>query len=115
MKKTFISLAIALALFFSASAQTTKVVTDSVTFMPDKVKIFEGTTKNGNPKWWIELPTENGVKKVTLTESHVKSDRLLALIEKRDENGKYTYSVKFAEPKKRTSTTGARADLSSLK
>jgi hypothetical protein len=55
------------------------------------------------------------VKKVTLTESHVTSGRLLALIERRDtETGKYTYSVKFAEPKKRTSTS-AKADLSGLK
>ena len=115
MKRVFLAIALALILSFSTSAQTTRVVTDSVTFMPDKVKIFEGVTKNGNPKFWIELPTESGkVKKVSLTESHVKSDRLLALIERRDENGKYTYSVKFAEPKKKTSTS-VRADLSSLK
>lgn len=114
MKRVFLAIALALILSFSTSAQTTRVVTDSVTFMPDKVKIFEGVTKNGNPKFWIELPAGDGVKKVTLTESHVTSGRLLALIERRDENGKYTYSVKFAEPKKRTSTS-ARADLSSLK
>lgn len=114
MKRVFLAIALALILSFSTSAQTTRVVTDSVTFMPDKVKIFEGVTKNGNPKFWIELPAGDGVKKVSLTESHVTSGRLLALIERRDENGKYTYSVKFAEPKKRTSTS-ARADLSSLK
>lgn len=114
MKRTFLAIALALILSFSTSAQTTRVVTDSVTFMPDKVKIFEGVTKNGNPKFWIELPAGDGVKKVTLTESHVTSGRLLALIERRDENGKYTYSVKFAEPKKKASTS-ARADLSSLK
>lgn len=114
MKRVFLAIALALILSFSTSAQTTRVVTDSVTFMPDKVKIFEGVTKNGNPKFWIELPAGDGVKKVTLTESHVTSGRLLALIERRDENGKYTYSVKFAEPKKRTSTS-AKADLSSLK
>lgn len=114
MKRIFLAIALALFLSFSTSAQTTRVVTDSVTFMPDKVKIFEGVTKNGNPKFWIELPAGDGVKKVTLTESHVTSGRLLALIERRDENGKYTYSVKFAEPKKRNSTS-AKADLSSLK
>jgi hypothetical protein len=115
MKKIFVTIAVAMALCFSTSAQTTKVVTDSVTFMPESVKIYEGITKNGNPKWWIELPAGNGVKKVTLTESHVTSGRLLALIERRDtETGKYTYSVKFAEPKKRTSTS-AKADLSGLK
>ena len=111
MKRAFLSIAVALALCFSASAQT-KVVTDSVTFMPNKVQIFEGVTKKGNPKWWIELPTETGVKKVSLSESHVKSGRLLALIERQDETGKYTYSVKFAEPKK---STGVKADLSILK
>lgn len=114
MKRIFLTIAVALALCFSTSAQTKKVITDSVTFMPDKVKIYEGVTKNGNQKWWIELPTENGVKKVNLTESHIKSERLLALIERRDENGKYTYSIKFAEPKKRTSTS-EKADLSALK
>lgn len=101
---------------FLASGQTTKVVTDSVVFMPDKVQIFEGVTKSGNPKWWIELPTETGVKKVSLSESHVTSGRLLALIEKRDmRTGKYSYSVKFAEPKKSQGTAGARANLSMLK
>lgn len=115
MKKIFIAIAVAFFMSISASAQTTKVVTDSVTFMPESVKIFEGITKNGNPKWWIELPAGDGVKKVTLTESHVTSGRLLALIERRDtETGKYTYSVKFAEQKKRTSSS-AKADLSSLK
>lgn len=114
MKKIFLTIALVLVCFLS-SAQTTKVVTDSVTFMPESVKIFEGTTKNGNPKWWIELPAGDDVRKVTLTESHVTSGRLLALIERRDtESGKYTYSVKFAEPKKRTSTN-VKADLSSLK
>ena len=111
MKRTFLTIAVALALCFSTSAQT-KEVTDSVTFMPNKVQIYEGLTKSGNAKYWIELPTGNGVKKVSLSESHVKSGRLLALIERRDENGRYSYSVKFAEPKKSTS---AKADLSSLK
>ena len=115
MKKIFTTIAVALMMSISAGAQTTKVVTDSVTFMPNSVKIFEGTTKNGNPKYWIELPAGDDVRKVTLTESHVTSGRLLALIERRDtESGKYTYSVKFAEPKKRTSTN-IKADLSCLK
>lgn len=111
MKKIILTIAIALICGL-ASAQTKKVVTDSVTFMPNQVQIFEGETKNGNPKWWIELPTETGVKKVTMQETHVKSGRLLALIERRDENGKYTYSIKFAEPKSRTD---GKANLSFLK
>lgn len=114
MKRTLLTLAIAIALCFSASAQTKKVVTDSVTFMPNKVQIYEGVSSSGNPKYWIELPTENGTKKVSMTESHAKSGRLLALIERRDEQtGKYSYSVKFAEPKKITST--GKADLTQLK
>lgn len=112
MKKIFLTIAIALACVL-ANAQTKKVVTDSIAFMPNKVKIYEGVTKNGNPKYWIELPTETGTKKVSMTENHAKSGRLLALIERRDEKGKYTYSVKFAEPKKTTST--GKADLSKLK
>ena len=114
MKKILLTCVLALVCFL-ASGQTTKVVTDSLTFMPDKVQIFEGVTKNGNPKWWIELPTENGTRKVTLSQSHVTSGRLLALIEKRDtETGKYSYSVKFAEPKKGEGSAG-KADLSGLK
>lgn len=116
MKKIFLTIALALICSL-ASAQTNKrEVTDSVTFMPDKVQIHEGITKNGNPKWWIELPTESGkTKKVSMTESHVTSGRLLALIERKDvETGKYYYSIKFAEPKKRPETDG-KADLSSLK
>lgn len=112
MKKIVLTLAVAL-LSLVASAQSKKVVTDSVTFQASQVQIFEGFTKNGNPKWWIELPTESGVRKVTLSESHVTSGRLLALIEKRDEEtGKYTYSVKFAEPAKKSN---GKADMSAFK
>lgn len=117
MRKIFIALVVALLTGFSASAQekTTKVVTDSVTFMPNQVQIFEGVTKNGNPKWWIELPTSTGVRKVSLSQSHVTSNRLLALIERKDEQtGKYYYSVKFAESKRGTGTSG-KANLTSLK
>ena len=116
MRKIFIALIVAL-LGFSASAQTqksTRVVTDSVTFMPSSVKICEGVSSNGNPNYWIELPTDAGVRKVHLSESHATSNRLLALIERKDEQtGKYSYSIKFAEPKK--SQTSGKADLSSLK
>lgn len=115
MKKIFLIIALAL-ICFSAGAQTTKVVTDSVTFMPASVKIHKGTTKNGNPKYWIELPAENGTRKVTLSESHVTSDRLLALIERRDtETGKYSYSVKFAEQKRGSRNGAGKADLTGLK
>jgi hypothetical protein len=115
MKKIFLTIAISLlCMMAGAQEKTKKVVTDSVTFMPTEVTIYEGVTKNGNPKWWIELPTESGKpKKVTLSESHVTSDRLLALIERYDETtGKYSYSVKFAEPKAKVS---GKANLSALK
>ncbi len=112
MKKILITLAVALTMGISAFAQTTKVVTDSVAFHPSSVQILKGTTKTGNPKFWIELPTENGVRKVSLTESHATSGRLLALIERKDTaTGRYTYSIKFAEPRKSSS---GKADLSSL-
>ena len=115
MKKTFITLIALVMLAISASAQTTKVVTDSVTFMPTAVTIHTGVTSSGNPKYWIELPTETGVRKVTLSASHASSGRLLALIERRDtETGKYSYSVKFAERKASAKTDG-KADLSTLK
>lgn len=115
MKKTlFIIVFTIIGIMCGAQNKTTKVVTDSLTFMPNQVQIFEGVTKNGNPKWWIELPTETGFKKVSLSESHVKSGRLLALIERQDpQTGKYSYSVKFAEPKK--SQTSGRADLTGFK
>lgn len=113
MKKVFFAVVLALVLSVAASAQSKKVVTDSVVFMPNQVQIYEGVTKNGNAKWWIELPAEGGkVRKVTLSESHVTSGRLLALIERKDqETGKYSYSVKFAESRRGGAGAG-RADLS---
>lgn len=116
MKKIFLAIAIAVLMSITASAQNSKrVVTDSVTFMPDKVQIFNGVTKNGNPKYWIELPTETGMKKVTISESHATSGRLLALIERKDiETGRFYYSVKFAVPRRKAGNTG-KADLSGLK
>jgi hypothetical protein len=115
MKRTFLTIVLALAFSFLTGAQTTRVVTDSVTFMPNQVQIFEGLTKNGNPKYWIELPAEGGVRKVSMTQNHATSGRLLALIERKDmQTGKYTYSVKFAESRSRGAGAG-KADLSSLK
>ena len=115
MKKILLSVAFALMCALMSAETPKKVVTDSLTFMPDQVQIFEGVTRTGNPKWWIELPTETGVKKVSLSESHVTSGRLLALIERRDpETGKYSYSVKFAEPKRGGQTSG-KADLTGFK
>lgn len=114
MKKIFLTIAISLLCLVAGAQTPKKVVTDSVTFMPTEVQIFEGLTKNGNPKWWIELPTESGKpKKVTLSESHVTSGRLLALIERQDpETGKYSYSVKFAEGRGKSN---GKADISAIK
>lgn len=114
MKKVLLTIVLSVLMSITALAQEpAKVVTDSVTFMPSQVQIFEGVTKNGNTKWWIEIPAENGVKKVNLSQSHVTSDRLLALIERMDTTtGKYSYSVKFAEPKKKSN---GKADLSGFK
>lgn len=114
MKKIFLTIAISLLCLVAGAQTPKKVVTDSVTFMPNEVTIYDGVTKNGNPKWWIEIPAEDGkTKKVTLSESHVTSGRLLALIERQDpETGKYSYSVKFAEPKKKSS---GKADISAIK
>lgn len=116
MKKTLLAIAFALICFLASAQTPKKVVTDSLTFMPCDVQIFEGVTASGNPKWWIELPAEGGkVRKVSLTQSHVTSGRLLALIERKDlETGRYSYSIKFAEPKKSGQTSG-KADLAGLK
>ena len=114
MRKSFLAIAI-LLISLSASAQqkTTKVVTDSVAFHPSEVVIHEGLSSKGNPQFWIELPTASGVRKVTMSASHATSDRLLALIERLDEKGKYSYSIKFAQGK--NSTAGIKADLSGFK
>lgn len=113
MKRVLLTIAIALCCIIAgAQTKTTKVVTDSLTFMPDKVQIHTGVNANGLPKWWIELPTDTGVRKVYLSHSHVTANRLLALIERQDtQTGKYSYSVKFAEKK----IENGKADLSSLK
>lgn len=115
MKKTLITIAVLLMLGISASAQikTTKVVTDSVAFHPSEVTILQGVSSKGNPTYWIELPTASGVRKVTMSQSHATSNRLLALIERMDEKGKYTYSIKFAQ--KKSSSTSEKADLSGFK
>lgn len=115
MRKLFLSIVVALVCSLASAQQVRKEVTDSVTFMPNQVQIYEGVTKSGNPKWWIELPAEGGkVRKVSLSQSHVTSGRLLALIERRDlDTGKYSYSVKFAEPKKSALTSG-KADITGL-
>ena len=114
MKRIILIIALCLACFLAGATTPKKVVTDSVVFMPNEVTICSGITKNGNPKWWIEIPAEDGkAKKVSLSESHVTSGRLLALIERQDpETGKYSYSVKFAEPKAKSN---GKADLSTFK
>lgn len=114
MKRIILTIALCLACFLAGATTPKKVVTDSVAFLPNEVTIYEGTTRNGNPKWWIEIPAEDGkTKKVSLSESHVTSGRLLALIERQDpETGKYSYSVKFAEPKAKSN---GKADLSTFK
>ena len=114
MRKSILAIAI-LLISLSASAQqkTTKVVTDSVAFHPSEVVILQGVSSKGNPTYWIELPTASGVRKVTMSESHATSDRLLALIERLDDKGRYSYSIKFAQGK--NSTAGIKADLSGFK
>ena len=48
MRKVFLSLVFALVcMLTSAQTKTTKVVTDSLTFMPNQVEIFEGVTSSG--------------------------------------------------------------------
>lgn len=115
MKKTLLAIALMLTVSLSASAQqkTTRVVTDSVAFHPSEVVILQGVSSKGNPTYWIELPTASGVRKVTMSQSHATSNRLLALIERMDEKGKYTYSIKFAQ--KKSSSTSEKADLSGFK
>ena len=115
MRKSILVIALMLIVSLSASAQqkTTRVVTDSVAFHPSEVVILQGVSSKGNPTYWIELPTASGVKKVTMSQSHATSNRLLALIERMDKKGKYTYSIKFAQSK--SSTAGIKADLSGFK
>ena len=112
-KSILVAVMLLVSICASAQQKTTKVVTDSVTFMPSEVLIHEGLSSKGNPQYWIELPTASGVKRVTMTQSHATSDRLLALIERLDEKGRYSYSIKFAQGK--NSTAGIKADLSGFK
>ena len=113
MKKIFLTIAVGLACLLASAQTPKKIVTDSVTFMPDDVEILALEKEHGGYKYWIELPTDTGVKKVTLQENHVYSNRLLALIERQDPTtGKYSYSVKFAEPKAKSN---GKASLDGLK
>lgn len=83
------------------------------TVIPSTVKVYEGTTKNGNPKYWIEV---SGVK-VTISKSNadkLKQGQPVLLVKWVDENGKYSYSTRYGGQGRGKSTT-PNLDLTSIK
>ena len=111
MKKFIIALIGALLLStLLVEAKPKKEVQSAV--LPSTTVVYEGVTKNGNPKYWVEI---QGVK-VSISKSNAdklqKGEEIL-IIKWVDENGKYSYSTRCKDRKK-GKITSPNIDLSTL-
>jgi hypothetical protein len=69
--------------------------------IPQSTIVYEGVTRNGNPKYWIEV---SGVR-VSISKSNaekLKSGEKILLVKWVDENGKYSYSTRYGGSKHST-------------
>lgn len=97
MKKILVILAVILGVNF-AVAQTTKEspwIEIQVVEIPQGQRIYEGVTKNGNPKYWFEF----GELKVNVSPGSAvkyKANKVTLLLVKwqHSESGKYKYSTR---------------------
>ena len=109
MKKFIIALFMGILLStFLVEAKPKKEV-QSVA-IPQSTIIYQGVTKSGNPKYWIEV---SGVK-VSISKSNaekLKMGEKVLLVKWVDENGKYSYSTRYGGSK----TSTPNLDLSSIK
>ena len=84
--------------------------------LPSTTVVYEGVTRNGNPKYWVELKQGNLIVKVTISKSNAeklqKGEEIL-IIKWVDENGKYSYSTRCKDGKKGKMLT-PNIDLSTL-
>lgn len=92
MKKFLIALLAGLILSCFLGEAKNKKEVQSVQ-IPSTIQVYEGVTRNGNPKYWIEI---EGLK-VGISKSNVeklKSGRKVYLVKWVDENGKCSYSTR---------------------
>lgn len=113
--KKIIVIAVALLSVFGATAQTTKespwkeIQTIEI---PQGQRIYEGVTKNGNPKYWFEF----GELKVNVSPGSAvkyKANKVTLLLVKwqHSESGKYKYSTRQKSTAKKSTPN---VDLTNL-
>ena len=111
MKKyILVTLVTLLCSIFLAEATPKKEVQSAV--LPQSTIVYEGVTRNGNPKYWIEI---QGVK-VTISKSNadkLKQGVRILVIKWVDEHGKYSYSTR-CETRNGGKKDTPNLDLSSL-
>ena len=103
--KKIIVIAVALLSVFGATAQTTKEspwTEIQAVEIPQGQRIYEGVTKNGNPKYWFQF----GELKVNVSPgSAIKykegATKLLLVKWQHKDTGKYKYSIRQKERAKK--------------
>lgn len=102
MKKLIILLALALMPVFSFGASKSTWKEMQTVVIPSDTKIYEGVTRGGNPKFWIEV---SGIS-VSVSEGNAKKFKSgevkLELVKWQNEDGKLRYSTRQVS----TSTRG---------
>ena len=111
MKKFIIALFVGILLSTVLVEAKPKKEVQSVA-IPQSTLVYEGVTKSGNPKYWIEV---SGVK-VSITKSNaekLKRGEKILLVKWVDENGKYSYSTRCGTKSSAKSST-PNLDLSKI-
>jgi hypothetical protein len=115
MRKILVILAVIMGVNFAAAQQTKKEspwTEIQVVEIPQGQRIYEGVTKNGNPKYWFEF----GELKVNVSPgSAIKykegATKLLLVKCQHKDTGKYKYSIRQKERAKKNTPN---VDLNSL-
>lgn len=105
MKKILVILAVIMGVNFAVAQQTKKEspwTEIQVVEIPQGQRIYEGITKNGNPKYWFEF----GELKVNVSPgSAIKykegATKLLLVKWQHKDTGKYKYSIRQKEGAKK--------------
>lgn len=82
--------------------------------IPTGQNIYEGLTKNGNPKYWFNF----GDLEVTVSEGNVKhylaGTKTLVLVKWQNSKGKYKYTVRQKKQNSEVKKNQQNVDLSTL-
>ena len=114
MKKLFLLAIALLVASVIAGAQTTKVSEKTTVLqtveVPQSATIYEGTTRTGNPKYWITLKVGDQSVNVTVSESlaikHKSGTAKIEIVKRKDNTtGKITYSSRTLGGKAAKPTT----------